>query len=1006
MKKVMIGLLILIPILILLIVAAVTNFISTSAYIAVDDVVLYQRGTKQVADSITVVLGSDSKGSTYDIEELIDVDIMPKRANQYSKNWSISGNITCMDEEYEADYKAGKVGAPAMFVDDDGNEVTTGSTKILINTFCRFTLVLEVESFKRTLSFIAEGYDVKSITIVNVKENETNIMEVGQSMRLDAKYNPMSSRVSSAEWRSTNSNVVSVDGNGTVTAHGVGTAVITVKAYNRTDTENKHPVTSSEYAVTVNPSISKYGRQITVSKTEITFDEIGVNNGLVTGSSGCVVDTVAGKITMTADEAVLNLGQDNITITRCGENDIVIENAAIYDADTAKGGYVFEVGGPSLKLNAVWADMLKSGKPADVVWTSSDPSVAAVSAGGAVTAVSSGLTAITVTRAGSSASVYLNVQEKVVSMQLSTTDASLAEGIARETVFAAEKYIDVVGSNSKEPNSVLINIVGAPMYSAEKYGSAESYAAALAVFYSAYKFDVVSGSEYAAFDDSSVANKLVFKPYELKDKGKQTVKVRVVAKYPKYESALKYVTDEVNIQVVYGVQIENIAEFRMASEDQKAYAYAEGNYKDPTLYFEHNDVETETVYRLYHSDSSEHGYAICFARNANVAYEIDGSGRPVTVTENDSNRSVRVFGDVYGNNAMLSAEKGQLTTNASLIRIVWSDVTVSNLRLRANSIGDDGMISDTNGFSGKCFEIYNDNAYYGYFLNNVRIEYCIAENGRQIIKSLSTDLTIDGTIIRNVSTVSMYVPTRVGDYWDRMADGGNGSWVTGLCFTKLNINNCLYSNCLQSVGSFSYERVTLTDKGASRFVKIRENETAKEAAERNLRYYQDNFIAHGMNTSVNQTGFIDIYNWHNTNNASLLMLEGDGLKEVNDLISNFSGKILSTNSITENLRYWSEKDNAYYFHMGFLCTGISADKGIFAENTFLEVHFEDENMNADGISTRDLKEESEDRAIKLGERTIKGFSIQFFNYKNTASITPESTYTFNDELIRHLHGED
>ncbi|MBD5092064.1 MAG: hypothetical protein HDT36_01610, partial [Clostridiales bacterium] len=45
MKKVMIGLLILIPILILLIVAAVTNFISTSAIIAVDNIAVYEKGT-------------------------------------------------------------------------------------------------------------------------------------------------------------------------------------------------------------------------------------------------------------------------------------------------------------------------------------------------------------------------------------------------------------------------------------------------------------------------------------------------------------------------------------------------------------------------------------------------------------------------------------------------------------------------------------------------------------------------------------------------------------------------------------------------------------------------------------------------------------------------------------------------------------------------------------------------------------------------------------------------
>ncbi|MDE6060484.1 MAG: hypothetical protein K2G31_03340, partial [Clostridia bacterium] len=487
------------------------------------------------------------------------------------------------------------------------------------------------------------------------------------------------------------------------------------------------------------------------------------------------------------------------------------------------------------------------------------------------------------------------------------------------------------------------------------------------------------------------------------------VKVRVTAKYPKYESVLKYVTGEVDIKVVYGVQVSTMAELRQASADQEAYAYLEGNYKAPEQIFENINPETGVTYRMYTSASSVRNYAICFAKDTDItandastsiAYEYDVKGNPVFMDNGDT---VKVHGDVYGNNGMLSAEKQQLNKDAALLRILWSNVTVSNLRLRANILDSSGSVDadDTNGFSGKCFDIYNGDNHHGYHLENIRIEYCIVENARQAIGSFSADLTLDGLIVRNVSTVSMYVPMRVGDYWDHAQQ----CWVTGMSYNHLNMNNCIFSNCLQSVGSFSYERVTLTNSKELRFAVKQADEDDKEVALRNTEYFLENFAAKGINTIVRQTGFIDIYNWHDIKKASLIQIDGDGMEAVNVVISRASEKIVTTNSLFANVRYWSESEQTFYFHMGFISTGISMGQGIMDEQTFLDLSCEDKNINEEGIETLKIEAESSDGETKTYERLIKGFSIKFYNYKNTSTVTPYSTYTLDYNLIRHLHGE-
>lgn len=400
---------------------------------------------------------------------------------------------------------------------------------------------------------------------------------------------------------------------------------------------------------------------------------------------------------------------------------------------------------------------------------------------------------------------------------MSTSDASLAIGVAQETVFASEKYIDVKQNNEKTPNSTFIVVQGEPQDDA-----------LLQKFYSAYVFEIVSGEKYASFDNE-IANKLIFNS-ALEGAGKQEIVVRVSAKYPKYEDMTRFTTEKVTIKAVFGVECSNIDEARQATKDQKEYARSPQNVLARQKTFE-KTVEG-VKYAVYNAPESRNLYAICLANN--IAYEIGDDGTPVTV---DGTNNLQLYGDLYGNNRIISAVKQQVSTH--LIRINWSGVTLSNTVLRANSIGDDGLITDakdTEGFTSTICEVIAGSDWDTNRLDGICIEYCIFENAKQAITFFNTNATLNGCIIRNMTQVGMYIPQRMAERED----------ATYPFYSHLNMHNIVCSNMLGSLMSVAYEKFTMKSSKLGRFVDdFNENE----------RIFLEEFYRDGINCIVNQTGF-------------------------------------------------------------------------------------------------------------------------------------------------------
>ena len=970
MKKVMIGILILIPIIILLVVAMVSTIVSAQAHIAVENIELKYKDTQDTIYELPLSL-ENVANKVVNIKDYLDVAVYPEKANNYTIEWKISGDVTYTDEEYYKKYKdyldssvqTEKVWPAAAFVDENGNETSSNTSgKMVIGSYCTFTMQVVAENVSKTLNVKVVGYDVSRVDLR--AQNGQNVLEVGSSVRLLPSYTPIDSIVNQTEWTSSNDSVATVDKNGIVTAVGQGSATITLGASVFSTGEKVYG--SFDVTVNANGASVRYGNKIITSKSSFTLSELGIVEAATAGD-GCEID--GGQVTVSKNVATINVGGKIFVIEKCDADAIEIQNKDFYEH--TDDGYVLAVGEHTLKLAAIWTDMTNQTALSNVVWTSNDQSVATVNEKGEVKGLSNGLVTITATANGKSASVTINVQNKLASVQLRTSDASLAVGLARETVFASQRFANptnVKSDDSKIANSVLIVVEG------EKDGASEDE---LALFYSAYNFEIVEGGEYAYFDDT-VRNKLVFKDdgKALEGKGKQQIVVKVSAKYPKYEGMTKFTTQQVSINAIFGVAVSSVAELEVASRYQRAYAEADGNRIESQTTFEVTNDYDNKVYQVLSNPSSKSTYAICF--ESNLGYTIAEQGANLSGPDDRLN----FYGDVYGNNHMLSTESKQLELNTKLMRISWSNVTMSNLILRTNSAIAEEIDSaeDTKDFTGILGVIGSHVSWDYYRLENVRVEYCILENAKEAVNVYNSDVTFDGCIVRNLCYCGFASPVRINER--------NG--IFHPFYSHITMNNFVFSNTIGSIMVVNYEHVTTTGKATDyRFA---------ATAEENEKWYMDNLYANGINFRFTQTGFLDAYNWQPVSSASLISVGDVNGVNVDDLIAKFSDMIIRGNSAFEPRRIIDSND-VCWIHVAIVTAGITT--GFAVENTYADVNIQDKRLSY--FNTNEMQIEQTSPLAKLGETFLRQASAGIWGYDNQQNIQPSTTYIVNDAFIDRLH---
>jgi uncharacterized repeat protein (TIGR03806 family) len=239
-----------------------------------------------------------------------------------------------------------------------------------------------------------------SVTGVTVDPQNVNLVE-GNSSQLTATVQPIDADNNNVNWASSNTNIATVDQNGSVTAVGEGSATITVT------TNDGGFEASSTVTVTAAP----------IDVTGVSVSPNAVN--LVEGEQQQLNESVNPS---NADDTSVSWASSNTNIATVDQNGVVTavsEGSATITVTTNDGGFEasstvtvtaapIDVTGVSVSPTTVTLEeeqtqqLTATVSPSDasdagVNWSSSDANVATVDENGIVTAVNEGSATITVT---------------------------------------------------------------------------------------------------------------------------------------------------------------------------------------------------------------------------------------------------------------------------------------------------------------------------------------------------------------------------------------------------------------------------------------------------------------------------------------------------------------------------------------------------------------------------------------------------------------------------------
>ena len=257
------------------------------------------------------------------------------------------------------------------------------------------------------------------VTEVRLSESTVGIVE-GSTYKLTATVLPEDTTDSkSVSWSSSNSEVATVDANGTVTAKRAGTAVITATSTNGktagctvTVSKKEIPITeisldkssatltegeTTTLVATVLPENTTYGKSVKWSSSNVAVATVDLMGKVTAKSAGTAIITATSENGKTASCTItVNKKDTNITITEVRLNK---------STETLTEGDTTTLTATVLPENTTYGKSVK--------WSSSNVAVATVDIMGKVTAKSAGTAIITATSEnGKTASCTVTVNKK------------------------------------------------------------------------------------------------------------------------------------------------------------------------------------------------------------------------------------------------------------------------------------------------------------------------------------------------------------------------------------------------------------------------------------------------------------------------------------------------------------------------------------------------------------------------------------------------------------------
>lgn len=881
MKKVLIGVLILIPIIIVASVLLTTNIISKNSYLPVDRVELNENYIEFSLDN----------GNTIDT---LKATVYPRLAKNHNLTWSIEEQHSDIPFVYAKDDpcqdcadlsdKELKEHIATNHIDIatiDNNGVVT------VYGYGSFIVKVTTEEGNKfaTCSVKVVGDKVTKIELMpygsssKLSENDVISLDKGERLLVNPIFTPGGARNKTVTWKSADERIVEVDKNGILSAKGAGETTISVSS-------NDTGIGTS-VKVKVNNGVFKgesycYTADTTVNVKNYMnvsdFTSVKVAGGNISSDGTLNFDKDATVATVTVNGKTFSA----IKVDALSDDDIVFKNYDIllqklYNKNGDEVEYIVKRGLP-IYLEVVYRNPAKSGVPEvefssnDIVPGSPIVNIEQFDQSGKKSNVGN-VAMIEPNKEGdvkivakdratnkTCTTVELKVVTPVFAINLALNATDAKRGIAAETVFGNK----IFNADCTETFFYSFNM---------------DFNYPKDVDFENFEFSTSDESIAKFSDEKGSYNKLVLKEIPAEKKGlKNKVTITIKAKYPMYDNMPVVATYVLN--VIDGYTVSNETQLKKALHEKK-----------------------ESV-AIYVKDSTAGGKLEIRADNNTDASRITmqegtsmyGNGFIVCFNEQDMiNRKNDYF------NELLKIRTSNVHVENTILRMGYNDPEAKNGLLQWEK-------------SRRCVRIlheienYDDETKNNEMINNISFKYCIFENAKTVMEIAGADVNIEGCVFRNSSANSLFIPM-----------AGNTS-TYGRLPANVTLKNTVFTHsalmpiCVET----DFDRDKNRKDESGNVVGYPEGSTWEDMKKTG---YKDHFI--------NVEGFLDIYNWINIDDFATTgngLIPPTGLGDALDnLISQEGSKIIA--NVLLNDQYKDVRhtiNNQEYVHLGIAVLGMTS----------------------------------------------------------------------------------
>ena len=880
MKKVLIGVLILIPIIIVASVLLTTNIISKNSYLPVDRVELNENNIEFSLDN----------GNTIDT---LKATVYPRLAKNHNLTWSIEEQHSDIPFVYAKDDPCQDCADLSdkelkEHIDTNHIDIATIDNNGVVTVYGYGSFIVKVTTEEgnkfATCSVKVVGDKVTKIELMpygsssKLSEKDVISMDTGERLLVNPIFTPGGARDKTVTWKSADERIVEVDKNGILSAKGAGETTISVSS-------NDTGIGTS-VKVKVNNGVFKgesycYTADTTVNVKNYMnvsdFTSVKVAGGTLSSDGTLNFDENATVATVTVNGKTFSA----IKVDALSDDDIVFKNYDIllqklYNKNGDEVEYIVKRGLP-IYLEVVYRNPEKSGVP-EVDFSSND-----IAPGSPIVNIEQFDQSGKESNVGNVAMIEPNkegdvkilakdrttnktcstVELKVVTpvfainLALNATDAK--RGVAAETVFGNK-------------------IFNADCTETSPYSFYMDFNYPKDVDFENFEFSTSDESIAKFSDEKGSYNKLVLndKMPDEKKGLKNKVIITIKAKYPMYDNMPVVATYVLN--VIDGYTVSNETQLKKALHEKK-----------------------ESV-AIYVKDSTAGGKLEIRADNNTDASRI-------TMQESTS---------MYGNGFIVCYNEQDMIDRKNdyfneLLKIETSNVHVENTILRMgynDPEAKNGLLQWEK--SRRCVRIlheienYDDETKNNETINNISFKYCIFENAKTVMEIAGADVNIEGCIFRNSSANSLFIPM-----------SGNTS-TYGRLPANVTLKNTVFTHSalMPIFVQTDFERDKNRKDESGNIIGYPEGSTWEDMKKTG---YKDHFI--------NVEGFLDIYNWINIEDFSSTsgLVPSTGIESVDAIVGTSGAQIIANELLQPEYSGVRHTFNGQeYVHLGIAVLGMTS----------------------------------------------------------------------------------